>query len=219
MELDELSSLDELDGRVWRGRSTRWARAALPTGFAALDSYLPGGGWPLGGLIEVFVERYGIGELTLLIPAFAALTRAGPQNNRKWIAWIAPPFVPYAPALKQRGVDVAAMLLVQPATRNKDKDKDCLWAVEQVIRSGIERGGLGLAGSSRRRGFAAATARGGRARLLDGACSGRSPHGVNDRRPLCASAFRNAPRQLGCRSINVEVRVPASSTSPKLCEL
>jgi protein ImuA len=142
MDLDELSSLNELDGLVWKGRSARWARAALPTGFAAFDSYLPGGGWPLGGLIEVFVERYGIGELTLLIPALVALSRAGPRNNRKWVVWIAPPFVPYAPALKQRGVDVDAMLLVQPSARNKDKDKDCLWTVEQVIRSGSSSGVL-----------------------------------------------------------------------------
>jgi hypothetical protein len=142
MDLDELSSLNELDGLVWKGRSTRWARAALPTGFAALDNYLPGGGWPLGGLIEVFVERYGIGEITLLIPALVALSRAGPRNNRKWVVWIAPPFVPYAPALQQRGVDVDAMLLVQPSARNKDKEKDCLWTVEQVIRSGSSSGVL-----------------------------------------------------------------------------
>jgi hypothetical protein len=141
MDMDERPSLDELDGLVWRGRGARrWARTALPTGFAALDSFLPGGGWPLGGLIEVFVERYGVGELTLLIPALKALTRAGPQNNRKWVVWIAPPFVPFAPALKQRGIDVDALLLVQPTTRNKDKD--CLWTVEQVIRSGSSSGVL-----------------------------------------------------------------------------
>jgi protein ImuA len=138
MDSEELPSLDELDGLVWKGRCTRWARAALPTGFAALDHFLPGGGWPLGGLIEVFVDRYGIGELTLLIPALAALTRAGPQNNRKWVVWIAPPFIPYAPALKQRGIDVDALLIVQPAAR----DKDCLWTVEQVIRSGSSSGVL-----------------------------------------------------------------------------
>jgi hypothetical protein len=138
MDLDERPSLDELDGLVWRGRSTRWARAALPTGFTALDHFLPGGGWPLGGLIEVFVDRYGIGELTLLIPALAALTRAGPRNNRKWVVLIAPPFVPYAPALKQRGIDVDALLIVQPETRDKDR----LWTVEQVIRSGSSSGVL-----------------------------------------------------------------------------
>jgi cell division inhibitor SulA/protein ImuA len=111
---------------------------ALPTGFAALDSFLPGGGWPLGALTEVFVERYGLGELTLLIPALAALTRAEPPRSRKWVAWIAPPFVPYAPALKQRGVAVDALLLVQPSARDKDR----LWTVEQVIRSGSSSGVL-----------------------------------------------------------------------------
>ena len=111
-------------------------------GSRASISFLPGGGWPLGGLIEVFVERYGIGELTLLIPALAALTRAGPRNNRKWVAWIAPPFVPYAPALKQRGVDVDALLLVQPAARPAENNKDRLWTVEQVIRSGSSSGVL-----------------------------------------------------------------------------
>jgi protein ImuA len=143
MDLDELSSLDELNGRVWRGGNARWARAALPTGFAALDDFLPGGGWPLGGLIEVFAERYGSGELTVLIPALAALTRAGPQNNRKWVVFISPPFVPYAPALRQRGVEVDALLLVQPAARTKkDKSTDRLWTVEQVIRSGSSSGVL-----------------------------------------------------------------------------
>jgi hypothetical protein len=148
MDLDELSSLDELNGRVWRGKSARWARTALPTGFAALDDFLPGGGWPLGGLIEVFAERYGSSELTVLIPALVALTRAGPRNNRKWVVFISPPFVPYAPALRQRGVDVDALLLVQPAARGqKDKAKkgretDRLWTVEQVIRSGSSSGVL-----------------------------------------------------------------------------
>src|SRR5215471_3220273 len=103
MGSNDLLDSDELRGRIWRGNGdARSARVVLPTGFAALDRYLPGGGWPLGPLIEVFVERYGVGELSLLMPALAALT-AGGSRPRKWVAWIAPPFVPYAPALQQRG--------------------------------------------------------------------------------------------------------------------
>src|SRR5882672_3090493 len=140
MEFDELLFSDELRGRIWRGKALRLARPTIPTGFAALDGYLPGGGWPLGGLIEVFVEHYGIGELTLLIPALAALTRgdAHQPSARKWVAWIAPPFVPYAPALQQRGVGVDGLLLVQPSTSRRE----CLWTVEQVIRSGSSSGVL-----------------------------------------------------------------------------
>src|SRR3982074_519964 len=60
---------------IWRGRSAAHQRG-LPTGFAALDAYLPGYGWPRTGLIEILVSRFGSGELYLLLPALAALTRA-----------------------------------------------------------------------------------------------------------------------------------------------
>ena len=65
-----------------------------------------GGGWPLGAVTEVFVEGYGVGELGLLMPALAALTKEDSATPKKWIAWVAPPFVPYAPALQQHGVNV-----------------------------------------------------------------------------------------------------------------
>jgi protein ImuA len=137
MGSNDLLDSDELRGRIWRGKDgARSTRIALPTGFAALDRYLPGGGWPLGPLIEVFVERYGVGELSLLMPALAALTTRTGARARKWVAWIAPPFVPYAPALQQRGIAVDALLLVHP------NGKDCLWTVEQVIRSGSSCGVL-----------------------------------------------------------------------------
>ncbi len=85
MVSNDLLDSDELRGRIWRGNGgAHSARVALPTGFAALDRYLPGGGWPLGPLIEVFVERYGVGELSLLIPALAALTtRGGSRASQK----------------------------------------------------------------------------------------------------------------------------------------
>ena len=83
------------------------------------------------------MERYGVGELSLLMPALAALTTGrGSRASRKWVAWIAPPFVPYAPALQQRGIAVDALLLVHPS------GKECLWTVEQVIRSGSSCGVL-----------------------------------------------------------------------------
>jgi len=139
MDSNELLDSDELRGRIWRGQSARTREVTLPTGFAALDRYLPGGGWPLGRLVEVFIERYGVGELTLLMPALAALTAGGPPRTavaKKWVVWIAPPFVPYAPALQQRGVGVDALLLVHPSS------KECLWTLEQVIRSGSSSGVL-----------------------------------------------------------------------------
>jgi hypothetical protein len=60
---------------VWRGRS-RAAVETLPTGFAALDAGLPGGGWPRHGLVEILTPRPGVGELYLLLPVLAALSRS-----------------------------------------------------------------------------------------------------------------------------------------------
>jgi cell division inhibitor SulA/protein ImuA len=124
--------------RVWRGRGASFARAVLPTGFHELDSYLPGGGWPLGAITEIFVDGYGIGELALLMPALAALTKPDPAKPPKWVAWIAPPFVPYAPALQQHGVNTDRLLMIHPTSGHKNR----LWAIEQVVRSGSSAGVL-----------------------------------------------------------------------------
>jgi cell division inhibitor SulA/protein ImuA len=124
--------------RIWRGRGASVARAVIPTGFGELDSRLPGGGWPLGAITELFVDGYGIGELGLLMPALATLTEADPAKPPKWVAWIAPPFVPYAPALQQRGIDIDRLLMIHPTSGNKSR----LWAIEQVVRSGSSAGVL-----------------------------------------------------------------------------
>jgi hypothetical protein len=137
MEFDELG-LVGLVGHVWRGTSGRSTRAILPSGFPALDSRLPGGGWPRGAIIEIFVSRYGIGELTVLIPALAALTQPVLGEAPKWVAWIAPPFIPYPPALTQRGVRIERLLMIHPSTGRKDR----FWAIEQVVRSGSSIGVL-----------------------------------------------------------------------------
>jgi len=118
--------------RIWRGNAATVARAVIPTGFRELDRALPGGGWPLGAITEIFVADYGIGELELLMPALAALTKEDPAQPKKWVAWIAPPFVPYAPALQQHGVNVDRLLMIHPTSGGKSR----LWAIEQAVRSG-----------------------------------------------------------------------------------
>jgi len=113
---------------LWRGQDSSFGNtAALATGFAGLDHYLPGGGWPLTGITEIFIEHYGLGELSILMPALATLSRRAVEA-RRWIVWVAPPFVPYAPVLAEHGVDLSRILLVHPG-------KQALWAVEQAIRS------------------------------------------------------------------------------------
>ena len=118
--------------RIWRGNAAAVARAVIPTGFRELDRALPGGGWPLGAITEIFVADYGIGELELLMPALVALTKEDPAQPKKWVAWIAPPFVPYAPALQQHGVNIDRLLMIHPTAGGKSR----LWAIEQAVRSG-----------------------------------------------------------------------------------
>jgi len=109
---------------IWRGRSAAHPRG-LPTGFAALDAYLPGYGWPRTGLIEILVSRFGSGELYLLLPALAALTRAAAA---RWCVWVAPPLMPFAPALASQGVALDRVAVVGGARP--------LWALEQALGSG-----------------------------------------------------------------------------------
>jgi len=126
-------SIEELlrSMRVWRGRGAASTAPAIPTGFAALDAYLPGGGWPRGAVTEICLAHYGAGELRLLLPAIARLAGRGADVD-KWVVWVAPPFIPYAPALHQHGIDLDCQLLVHP----RSGGKGVVWAVEQAIRSG-----------------------------------------------------------------------------------
>jgi protein ImuA len=117
-------------GQVWRGNRNPFAPAVVPTGFASLDRELPGSGWPHRSITEIFLERYGIGELSLLAPALAALLRR--DEDKKWIVFIAPPFIPYAPALIRHGIAIDRVLLVHPSTGTRN----CVWAVEQAVRAG-----------------------------------------------------------------------------------
>ena len=107
----ERATLERLAKLCQSGAWNRHARPALPSGFAQLDANLPGGGWPTGAIAELMSDAIGIGELGLLIPALSNLARAG-----RYIAWIAPPYLPYAPALAQRGLPLDRVLLIR--TRN-----------------------------------------------------------------------------------------------------
>ena len=110
---------------IWRGSSVARTET-LSTGFSALDERLPGRGWPRSGLIEILVSRFGVGELTLLLPALAALTRL---PMARWCVWVAPPLEPFAPSLAAQGVVLERVLVV----RSTD---EAPWAFEQSLGSG-----------------------------------------------------------------------------------
>lgn len=109
-----------------RGAIHKLSLTHSTTGFSALDRLLPGGGWPLSALTEIHHAQTSIGELRLLMPTLARLSRQG-----RWIAIIAPPYIPYAPALAAFGLDLSRVLLVHPKSQ-----QDGLAALERGLRSG-----------------------------------------------------------------------------------
>jgi len=109
---------------VWRGGRAP-AAFGIPTGFGELDPLFIGG-WPQGALTEMLTAKPGVGELRLLLPALAALSR-----REQWLVFIAPPYIPYAPALARAGINLSRVLLIHPRDA-----REALWAAEQSLRAG-----------------------------------------------------------------------------------
>jgi len=111
---------------LWRGSDLASTRLpGVPSGFEVLDAELPGSGWPVGALVELMPEHEGIGELRLLGPVLSSIC----AQQRK-IAWIAPPYLPYAPALAAAGIDTGQIVIVRTSA-----SKNALWATEQALAS------------------------------------------------------------------------------------
>jgi protein ImuA len=111
---------------VWRGRELAQARErTVPSGHAALDAELPGGGWPLGCLVEVLQRQPHQFAWQLLAPALAECGRgqSGP------IVLVHPPYLPFGPGLRGMELQPEQLLCVQA-----DKDAARLWATEQALR-------------------------------------------------------------------------------------
>ncbi|MGQ0655980.1 MAG: translesion DNA synthesis-associated protein ImuA [Betaproteobacteria bacterium] len=122
-----MGALEEIlrQHRVWRGDAALAPVEGIATGYDVLDRELPGGGWPRGALAELLAAREGFGEVQLVLPALAALTQRGRR-----VAWLAPPHLPYAPALAAAGLDLTRLAGGRAPGR-----RDALWAAEQVLRS------------------------------------------------------------------------------------
>lgn len=121
-----LSLLEKLvqNGRVWRGdQPSLSADGRWPSGIDGLDALL-GGGWPRGALVEILAQR--ISGIGLLVPLLGRLGAEG-----RWLAWVAPPRLPYVPALAARGVPSERLLLIEHTEADQN-----LWAAEQALRSG-----------------------------------------------------------------------------------
>ena len=117
---------------VWRGDAFEGSASALvPSGHAALDAELPGGGWPTGELIELLLPPGARHEWRLLLPALRLAQRQGP------LVLVGAPHPPHLAALAAQGVAPDRLLWVDAAHTSER-----LWAAEQVLRSGTAGAGL-----------------------------------------------------------------------------
>ena len=119
--------------QVWRASQLAHGREpVLPTGYAALDAALPGGGWPIGGLTELLQAPAVHAEWGLLAPSLAQLgpraSGRGPRA-RPALMLIGPPHLPFGPALAAQNWDPGSLLQVQTGRLT-----DRLWAAEQALR-------------------------------------------------------------------------------------
>ena len=114
---------DSLHADVWHAHTLATTLAqVVATGAAALDAQLPGGGWPVGALTELLQSPGVHSEWRLLAPALARCGTAA-------VVLVAPPHVPFGPALTARGVASQRLLWV-----NTTVAAQRLWATEQALR-------------------------------------------------------------------------------------
>jgi len=116
---------------VWHAHTLATSMQAVQaTGDAWLDAHLPGGGWPVGALVELLQPAGAHSEWRLLLPALAACGR-GP------VVLVGAPQLPFAPALSRLGLRAGRLLSVLGAVQGGRVSADGagrLWATEQVLR-------------------------------------------------------------------------------------
>jgi len=117
---------------IWQASQLRGqVRGAqiLPTGHELLDKHLHLGGWPGEALSEVLVQRTGIGEFQLVVPALL-----GNNTDHRSLFLVAPPYIPFAPALHQAGVRLEQLVIIKAISLQEQ-----LWSIDQILRSGSSR--------------------------------------------------------------------------------
>jgi protein ImuA len=116
--------VESIHPSLWLG--SQLARAygkTVETGYAALNAELPGGGWPLGALVELLVQQPGIGEMRLLRPALAKVC-ARP------VALLQAPHIPNALAFSYLGLPMNKLMRL-----HAPKTADALWCAERILQA------------------------------------------------------------------------------------
>lgn len=113
---------------LWPTQLARGFLRTVPAGDKSLSSELPGGGWPIGTLVEMLVQQPGIRELCLLRPALRA-------SAKRPIALVMPPRTPQTHALANCGIAPERLMWIRA-----QRTADVLWATERRGRASAGRG-------------------------------------------------------------------------------
>ena len=109
---------------LWRASQLARGRlSTVETGYPVLSHELPGGGWPVGALVEILAQHPGSGEMRLLAPALGALKQP--------VALVEPPCEPSIQGLAYAGFAPAQLVLVRAKSTS-----DQLWSTEQILKAG-----------------------------------------------------------------------------------
>jgi protein ImuA len=132
-----------LRAQVWRASSLGAGLCTcVGSGFAALDTELPGGGWPTQSLSEILLSDGLAGvEWRLLAPALAPLLVGAParppkrgrtekKHSERPLLLINAPLTPHLPGLQRAGLPAQRLIWIAPETPAQQ-----LWALEQAIKS------------------------------------------------------------------------------------
>jgi len=123
--------------RLWRASELgQGATPVQPSGYRLLDAELPGGGWPLQGLIELLLPFPGSVEWRLLAPALRPLLTPPPASGlpERQLLLIGPPQAPHPRGLLPWGIGARHCLWVAPGN-GPGHGRERLWTLEQALRA------------------------------------------------------------------------------------
>ncbi|SAL05466.1 cell division protein [Caballeronia arationis] len=116
--------IEDIHPSLWRGNQlARRVGRTVDTGYENLSAQLPGGGWPIGSLVELLVQQPGIGEIRMLQPALKAVAK-------RPVVLIKPPQVPNAMGLSYVGIPFDKIMMLNPSST-----ADALWSTEQILKA------------------------------------------------------------------------------------
>ncbi|HXX29974.1 MAG TPA: recombinase RecA [Myxococcaceae bacterium] len=122
-----VQTVERLRARIEALRAApRTHLAVLRTGVREVDALLPGGGFPLGEVVELWGSPAS-GRTRLALRAVAEAHRA-----LRLAAYVDGPGELYPPALPALGVDVGRLFWVRPGRSGRGG-----WAALQILRSGV----------------------------------------------------------------------------------